>query len=218
MKIAFLFPGQGTQSIGMGEDLYNKYNEAKKIYNKVEKITGINIKKISFEGPKEILNETENTQIAILTECLGILEVLKNKNINAEMSAGLSLGEYTALIEDGVFNFEDGVKLVQKRGIIMQELVPRGKWKMAAILGLREEEVKEICKKVKNGFVVPANYNTIRANCNIRRRRCNYKSRRNSKKYGSKKSKYIKHCRTISYRKIKRLFSSIKKRIGKYKN
>ena len=218
MKIAFLFPGQGTQSIGMGEDLYNKYNDAKKIYNKVEKITGINIKKISFEGPKEILNETENTQIAILTECLGILEVLKNKNINAEMSAGLSLGEYTALIEDGVFNFEDGVKLVQKRGIIMQELVPRGKWKMAAILGLREEEVKEICKKVKNGFVVPANYNTIRANCNIRRRRCNYKSRRNSKKYGSKKSNYIKHCRTISYRKIKRLFSSIKKRIGKYKN
>lgn len=161
MKIGFLFPGQGAQVIGMGKDLYEKYEEVRKIYDKVQKITGIDIKKISFEGPEELLNETQYTQIAILTESLSILEILKKNRINAEMSTGLSLGEYTALIEDGVISFDDGVKLVEKRGKIMQNLTPNGNWKMAAIMGLDEEQVEDICKKVKSGFVVPANYNTI---------------------------------------------------------
>lgn len=161
MKIGFLFPGQGAQVIGMGKDLYEKYEELRKIYDKVQKITGIDIKKISFEGPDELLNETQYTQIAILTESLAILEILKKNRINAEMSTGLSLGEYTALIEDGVISFDDGVKLVEKRGKIMQNLTPNGNWKMAAIMGLDEEQVEDICKKVKSGFVVPANYNTI---------------------------------------------------------
>lgn len=161
MKIGFLFPGQGAQVIGMGKDLYEKYEEVRKIYDKVQKITGIDIKKISFEGPDELLNETQYTQIAILTESLAILEILKKNRINAEMSTGLSLGEYTALIEDGVISFDDGVKLVEKRGKIMQNLTPNGNWKMAAIMGLDEEKVEDICKKVKSGFVVPANYNTI---------------------------------------------------------
>ena len=161
MKIGFLFPGQGAQVIGMGKDLYEKYEEVRKIYDKVQKITGIDIKKISFEGPDELLNETQYTQIAILTESLAILEILKKNRINAEMSTGLSLGEYTALIEDGVISFDDGVKLVEKRGKIMQNLTPTGNWKMAAIMGLDEEQVEDICKKVKSGFVVPANYNTI---------------------------------------------------------
>lgn len=161
MKIGFLFPGQGAQTVGMGKDLYEKYEEVRKVYDAVCEITGIDIKKISFEGPEDVLNETKNTQLAILTESLAILEVLKKNNINAEMSAGLSLGEYTALIEDKVFNFEDGVKLVQKRGEIMQTLTPQGNWKMAAILGLDEEKVKEACNEVKDGFVVPANFNTI---------------------------------------------------------
>lgn len=161
MKISFLFPGQGTQTIGMGKDLYNKYKEVKNIYSKVEKITGIDIKEISFNGPEEKLNETQNTQLAVLTESLAILEILKKNNINADMSAGLSLGEYTALIEDNIFSFEDGVKIVQKRGDIMQNLAPKGNWKMAAILGLDDKKVEEICKNVSNGFVVPANYNTI---------------------------------------------------------
>ena len=102
MKIALLYPGQGTQTIGMGKDLYEKYDEVKEIYNKVKEITGIDIAKISFEGPEEELNKTQNTQLAVLTESLAILEVLKKNGIKAEMSAGLSLGEYTALIEDGV--------------------------------------------------------------------------------------------------------------------
>ena len=161
MKIGFLFPGQGAQVIGMGKDLYEKYEEVRKIYDKVQKITGIDIKKISFEGPDELLNETQYTQIAILTESLAILEILKKNRINAEMSTGLSLGEYTALIEDGIISFDDGVKLVEKRGKIMQNLTPNGNWKMAAIMGLDEEQVEDICKKVKSGFVVPANYNTI---------------------------------------------------------
>lgn len=161
MRIGFLFPGQGSQTIGMGKDLYNKYNEAKEVYDKIQEITEINIKEISFNGPEEELNKTENTQLAILTHSLAILEILKKNNISADLSAGLSLGEYTALIEDGVFDFKDGVKLVKKRGEIMRDFVPKGNWKMSAILGLEEQKVNKICEQVKDGFVVPANYNTI---------------------------------------------------------
>ena len=160
MKIGFLFPGQGSQNIGMGKDLYEKYEIVRNIYNKVKQLTGIDIAKITFEGPEELLNETKNTQLAILTMSLGILEILKQENIKCDIQTGLSLGEYTALIEDGIFNFEDGVKLVQKRGKIMQNLIPKGNWKMAAVLGLEAKKVEEACKKI-NGFVVPSNYNTI---------------------------------------------------------
>ncbi len=161
MKIGFLFPGQGSQSIRMGKDLYEKYENVKKIYDKVAETTGIDIAKISFEGPEEKLNETKYTQLAILTESLAILEILKENNVKSEISAGLSLGEYTALINSGVLSFEEGVKLVQKRGEYMQELLPSGDWQMAAIMGLTEEQVEEVCEKVKSGFVVPANYNCI---------------------------------------------------------
>lgn len=145
----------------MGKDLYDKYEEIRKIYDKVKEIIGIDIAKISFEGPEEKLNETKYTQLAILTESLAILEILKKNNIKPEISAGLSLGEYTALINSGVLSFEEGVKLVQKRGKYMQELLPSGNWQMAAIMGLTEEQAEDVCKKVKSGFVVPANYNCI---------------------------------------------------------
>lgn len=161
MKIGFLFPGQGSQSVGMGKDIYEQYEEARKVYDKVQHITGIDIAKISFEGSEEILNETKYTQLAILTESLAILEILKANDIIAEMSAGLSLGEYSALINSNVLSFEEGVKLVQKRGEYMQNLLPSGEWQMAAIIGLTDEEVEEVCKKVKSGFAVPANYNSI---------------------------------------------------------
>ncbi len=160
MKIAFLFPGQGEQYVGMCKDIYEKYEDARKIYKKVSKEVNIDIEKISFEGPEDTLNETENTQIAILTESLAILEILKNNNIQSDISAGLSLGEYSALINSGCLSFEEGVKLVKKRGEYMQKFLPVGNWKMAAIIGLNEEQIESVCRNTKNGFVTPANYNT----------------------------------------------------------
>lgn len=160
MKIGFLFPGQGSQSIGMGQDLYEKYEVVKEVYEKIKKLTGIDIAEMTFKGKEEELNQTKNTQLAILTMSLAILAILKQHGIQAEVSAGLSLGEYSALLNSQAISFEEGVKLVQKRGEYMQELVPEGEWLMAAIMGMSEEQVQEVCQKVKNGFVVPANFNT----------------------------------------------------------
>ena len=160
MKKAFIFPGQGAQYVGMGKDLYEKYEEVKKIYDKVSSDLEIDIKKLSFEGPEEELNQTKNTQIAILTMSLAILGVLEKEGIKSKITAGLSLGEYTGLIYSGYISFEDGIKIVKKRGELMQENVPEGDWQMAGIIGLEDEQVEKICMQVKNGFVVPANYNT----------------------------------------------------------
>ena len=161
MKRAFLFPGQGAQTVGMGKDIYEKYEEAKKIYEKASEISGIDIKKICFEGPEEELNKTENTQIAILTTSLAILEVLKTKKIEAKIACGLSLGEYTALIYSGIITFEEGIKLIKKRGYYMGNLIPEEEYLMAAVIGLDAIKIEEICEEIrKEGkFVVPANYN-----------------------------------------------------------
>ena len=159
MKIGFLFPGQGAQSLGMGKDLYEKYEVVKETYNQVKEITGIDVVDITFNGPEEKLNETKYTQICILTMSLAILKILKQNGIKAEVSSGLSLGEYTALIYSKLLSFEDGIKTIQKRGEYMQNLIPEGEWLMAAILGMDEEQVEKVCKKVTKGFAVPVNYN-----------------------------------------------------------
>lgn len=161
MKRAFLFPGQGAQSVGMGKDFYEKYEEARKIYDKASEISGMDIKKICFEGPEEELMKTENTQIAILTTSLAILDVLRLHNIEAQIATGLSLGEYTALIYSGVISFEDGIKLIKKRGYYMQHLLPNKKFEMAAVIGLNSSKIEEVCKQIeKTGkFITPANYN-----------------------------------------------------------
>ena len=159
MKIGFVFPGQGSQSIGMGKDIYEKYEEARNIYKHVKNITNIDVAKITFEGKEEELNKTKNTQICILTMSLAILEILKKYNISAEISSGLSLGEYSALIYSGILDIDEGIKIVQKRGELMQNLVPEGNWKMSAIIGLENEKIEEVLANIKSGFVRPANYN-----------------------------------------------------------
>lgn len=162
MKIGYLFPGQGAQSLGMGKDIYEKYDVAKEVYKKAQELTGIDVAKIAFEN-EELLNQTQYTQICILTMSLAILEILKQNGIQAEVSSGLSLGEYTALINSGALIFEDGIQLVKKRGEYMQKLVPEGEWLMAAVLGMKEENVIEVCKlaneKSTENFVVPVNFN-----------------------------------------------------------
>lgn len=159
MKIGFLFPGQGAQSIGMGKDLYENYEEYRNVYKRVDELTGLLIEDLTFNNSEEELNQTKNTQICILTMSLAILELLKTKGIDAVASMGLSLGEYSALIYSGAISFDDGVKIVQKRGKLMQELCPSGDWSMAAIIGLEESQVNEICSNINSGFISPANYN-----------------------------------------------------------
>ena len=161
MKRAFLFPGQGAQIVGMGKDIYEKYDEAKKIYDEASKISGIDVRKLCFEGPEEDQNKTENTQIAILTTSLAILEVLKAKGIEADIATGLSLGEYGALIYAGIISFEDGIQLIQKRGYYMGNLLPDEKFSMAAVIGLASQKIEEICKEIEQTgkFIVVANYN-----------------------------------------------------------
>lgn len=161
MKIAFLFSGQGAQSVGMGKDIYEEYEEARQVYTKASKILETDIAKLCFEGPEEKLNQTENTQIAVLVTSLAILEVLKKHKIEAKICAGLSLGEYTALIYGGYLSLEDGLKLIQKRGYDMEHYIPNEDFKMVAVMGLNADIIEKICKQIekKGRFVMPANYN-----------------------------------------------------------
>lgn len=161
MKTAFLFPGQGAQVVGMGKDIYEKYEEARKIFEKASEISGIDIEKLCFEGPEEELMKTENTQIAILTTSLAILKVLESQGIKADVTVGLSLGEYAALIYGGYISFEDGIKLIPKRGYYMGNFLPREEYSMAAVIGLEASKIEEVCNKIKEEgkFIVPANYN-----------------------------------------------------------
>ena len=159
MKIGFVFPGQGAQFVGMCKDYYDKYDTVKEIYDRASNVLGFDVAKLTFESDEETLCQTKNTQVAILVMSLAIAELLKENGVEAEISAGLSLGEYSALIYSGVIGFEDGIKIVQKRGTYMQEYLPEGDWSMAAVIGLEDSVIEDVCKKVTNGFVVPANYN-----------------------------------------------------------
>lgn len=161
MKIAFMFPGQGAQSVGMGQDLYEKYEEVRNIYGIASEISGKDIAQISFNSTIEELSKTENTQLAIATMSLGILKILEKNNIKPEITVGLSLGEYPALISGGYLNVEDGIKLLKRRGYLMGTKVAPGNYSMAAVIGLDSTKIEEICKSIseKGMFIVPANYN-----------------------------------------------------------
>ena len=159
MRIGLLFPGQGSQCLGMGKDIYDDYETYRNVVKQVNEYTGLNLEEITYNSSEEILNQTKNTQIAILTMSLGILEILKENKVNAEASLGLSLGEYGALIFGQILSLEDGTKIVKRRGEIMQDFCPEGDWAMAAVLGLDNETVNAACNEVKTGFIAAANYN-----------------------------------------------------------
>ena len=159
MKIGYIFPGQGTQTVGMGKDIYEKFEEAREVYKKIEHVLGESIEDLTYNSSQEELNETKNTQITIYAMSMAILEVLKNAGIQPAVAAGLSLGEYTALTCAGVLGLEDGAKIVRTRGRLMQELAPEGDWLMAAVIGLEDDQVEKVCDQVKSGFVRAVNYN-----------------------------------------------------------
>ena len=159
MKIGYIFPGQGTQVIGMGKDIYEKYEEAKQVYKKIDEALNENIEELTYDKTQEELNQTKNTQIAIYSMSVAILEILNNAGIKPEAGAGLSLGEYSALACAKALSIEDGAKIVRTRGTLMQDLAPKGDWAMAAIIGLEDDKVEEACNKVEIGFVRAVNYN-----------------------------------------------------------
>lgn len=159
-KIAFLFVGQGAQYVGMGKEIAENYKAAMNIFNNANSALDFDIKDMIFNGIEEDLKITENTQPCILTTTVAILKVLEEKGIRPDVLAGLSLGEYSAYVASGIFNFNDAVRLVRKRGKYMQEEVPVGVGTMAAIMGLEREKVIEACKFASTkGTVEPANFN-----------------------------------------------------------
>jgi [acyl-carrier-protein] S-malonyltransferase len=158
-SIAFVFPGQGSQSVGMGKDLYDKFDIAKNIYKQADEIMELPLSKISFESPSELLKETQITQPALFVHSYVLFSILDGK-IKADAAAGHSLGEYTANLYAKSFDFENGLKLVKTRGRLMKNSGEIKPGTMAALIGLSEEQVNEICEAAsQNDIVVPANFN-----------------------------------------------------------
>lgn len=159
-KIAFIFPGQGAQYIGMGREIACKYPASEEIFKKASNALNYDIEEMIFEGDEETLKITENTQPAILTASISGMQPLLEAGIIPYCTAGLSLGEYSAHVAAGTILFEDAVKLVRKRGSFMQEAVPVGEGATAAIIGLDSQAVIDACDEASvSGIVAPANFN-----------------------------------------------------------
>ena len=160
MKYTFLYPGQGSQSVGMGKDLYEKFDVARRRFDMANQILGRDLVTIIFSGPQEELTATQNTQPALFTIEAAITDVLNEKGLTPSYTAGHSLGEYSALYGAGVFSFEEGLTTVARRGELMAQAGKAAPGTMAAIIGLNRETIAEVLKSVTLGIVVPANENT----------------------------------------------------------
>ncbi|NIP29828.1 MAG: ACP S-malonyltransferase [Candidatus Dadabacteria bacterium] len=161
--IAFLFPGQGSQYVGMGKEFYSEFAVAKNTFDEASESIGVDVAKLCFDGDQQTLSLTANAQPAILTASISILRVLfQETDLKPDYVAGHSLGEYSALVASGCLNLKDAVYVVRKRGEFMQDAVPVGVGSMAAILGLSSSEVDQICSDVSTdgNIVSPANYNS----------------------------------------------------------
>ena len=155
-KLAFIFPGQGAQKAGMGKDFYENSEAARSFFDNAQKILDFDLKEMCF-GEHEELNLTEYTQPCMVSVCLAIVRELKKRGINPDITAGLSLGEYAAVAAAGGMNELDAIKLVRRRGILMQSTVPAGEGAMAAVLGLDAKKIEEILESFENVWI--ANYN-----------------------------------------------------------
>jgi [acyl-carrier-protein] S-malonyltransferase len=160
-KVAFVFPGQGSQYVGMGKELEAQFAVAKNVFSEADEILGFSLSQVCFTGPDSDLKLTENTQPAILTVSVAALRVLESEiGLRPDFVAGHSLGEYSALVCTGALSFQEALKVVHQRGRLMQEAVPAGTGSMAVILGLEAEVVRSLCEAASNEEVVaPANYN-----------------------------------------------------------
>lgn len=189
MKTAFVFPGQGSQYVGMGKDFYDNFEVAKEVFDMANEELDFDIIELCFNGPMEELSLTEITQPAILTTSYAILKVLEQKGLKADVTAGLSLGEYNALLYARAIGFSDTVKLVQKRGKYMQETVPEGEGKMAALIGMSISDIEKLINDLKDeGIIEAANYNCPGQIVITGEKDTIEKAVKMAKKYGAKKA------------------------------
>lgn len=160
-KIAFIFPGQGAQAVGMGKDVYETHAGARQVYETANGILGFSLTDLVFGGPEEKLKQTANTQPALVATSLALYEAFRDKGIRPDYVAGHSLGEYSALAVSGALSYEDAIRTVRNRGLLMEQAVPGGQGAMAAVLGAGREELAALCTRVSAsvGAVELANMN-----------------------------------------------------------